>query len=155
MKSQILTFDEIDRLAVKVAENMKKGGCIGLIGDLGAGKTTFTKKICKYYGIEENIKSPTFTYVIGYTSGSVNVYHFDAYRIINPEEIYEIGFEDYVGEDGSVIIVEWSNNISDEMTEDTVYIEIEHNDENTRKVSIYKLKNGEKEYADIFHNNNN
>ena len=45
MKSQILTFDEIDRLAVKVAENMKKGGCIGLIGDLGAGKTTFTKKI--------------------------------------------------------------------------------------------------------------
>ena len=155
MKSQILTFDEIDRLAVKVAENMKKGGCIGLIGDLGAGKTTFTKKICKYYGIEENIKSPTFTYVIGYTSGSVNVYRFDAYRIINPEEIYEIGFEDYVGEDGSVIIVEWANNISDEMPEDTVYIEIEHNDENTRKVSIYKLKNGEKEYADIFHNNNN
>ena len=83
------------------------------------------------------------------------MYHFDAYRIINPEEIYEIGFEDYVGEDGSVIIVEWANNISDEMPEDTVYIEIEHNDENTRKVSIYKLKNGEKEYADIFHNNNN
>ena len=60
-----------------------------------------------------------------------------------------------MGEDGSVIIVEWANNISDEMPEDTVYIEIEHNDENTRKVSIYKLKNGEKEYADIFHNNNN
>lgn len=154
MKSQILTFDEIDRLAVKVAKHMKNGGCLGLIGDLGAGKTTFTKKICGYYGIKENIKSPTFTYVIEYISGSVNVYHFDAYRIINPEEIYEIGFEDYVGEEGSVIIVEWANNISDEMPEYTVYIEIEHNGEDTRKVSIYKLKNGEKEYADIFHNNN-
>ena len=155
MKSQILTFDEIDRLAVKVAEYMKNGGCLGLIGDLGAGKTTFTKKICKYYGIEENIKSPTFTYVIGYTSGSVNVYHFDAYRIINPEEIYEIGFEDYIGEENVVVIVEWADNIIDEMPEQTVYIEIAYNDEVSRKISMYKLKNGEKEYVDFCNNNDN
>ena len=98
MKEKILTFGEIDSLAVKTAEKMKNGGCLGLIGDLGTGKTTFTKKICKEYNIHENIKSPTFTYVIEYTTGDVTVYHFDAYRIINSEEIYEIGFEDYIGE---------------------------------------------------------
>ena len=84
----------------------------------------------------------------------MKVYHFDAYRIINPEEIYEIGFEDYTGEENAVIIVEWANNIIDEMPDYTLYIEIEHNDENSRKVSIYKLKNGEKEYVNIFDNYN-
>ena len=143
MKEKILTFEEIDRLAVKIAEKMKNGGCLGLIGDLGTGKTTFTKRICKEYNIHKNIKSPTFTYVIEYTSGDVTVYHFDAYRIINPEEIYEIGFEDYIGEENAAVIVEWADNIIDEMPEHTVYIEISYNDETSRKISMYKLKNGE------------
>ena len=101
------------------------------------GKTTFTKKICKEYNINENIKSPTFTYVIEYQSGDVTVYHFDAYRIINSEEIYEIGFEDYIGEENSVVIVEWANNIIDEMPEDTIYVEINHNGEKySRGISL-------------------
>ena len=155
MKEKILTFEEIDRLAVKIAGKMKNGGCLGLIGDLGTGKTTFTKRICKEYNINENIKSPTFTYVIEYTSGDVTVYHFDAYRIINPEEIYEIGFEDYIGEEDVAVIVEWADNIIDEMPEHTVYIEISYNDETSRKISMYKLKNGEKEYVDFCNDNDN
>lgn len=137
-----------------MARKLRKGGCLGLIGDLGAGKTTFTKKICKEYNINENIKSPTFTYVIEYQSGDVTVYHFDAYRIINSEEIYEIGFEDYIGEENSVVIVEWANNIIDEMPEDTIYVEINHNEENTREVSVYQIEDGEKKYVDICDNDN-
>ena len=149
-----MTFEEIDELAIALAEKLRSGGCLGLIGDLGAGKTTFTKKICKEYNINENIKSPTFTYVIEYQSGDVTVYHFDAYRIINSEEIYEIGFEDYIGEENSVVIVEWANNIIDEMPEDTIYVEINHNGENTREVSVYQIEDGEKKYVDICDNDN-
>lgn len=153
MKNKIINFKELDELALYVYKFLEKGGTLGLIGDLGVGKTTFAKRICKYFGITENVKSPTFTYLIEYTSGKKPVYHFDAYRIINSEEIYEIGFEDYIREDG-VVIVEWANNIIDEMPEDTLYVEISHNDESTREVSVYKLINGEKEYVEFCNNYN-
>lgn len=153
MKNKIINFKELDELALYVYKILEKGGTLGLIGDLGVGKTTFTKRICKYFGITENVKSPTFTYLIEYISGKKPVYHFDAYRIINSEEIYEIGFEDYIREEG-VVIVEWANNIIDEMPEDTLYVEISHNDESTREVSVYKLINGEKEYVEFCNNDN-
>lgn len=155
MKNKKLTFEEIDKLSIKISEYLKEGGILGLIGDLGTGKTTLTKKICKYYNVVEKVKSPTFTYVIEYTTGDKKIYHFDVYRIINSEEIYEIGFEDYIGEEDAIVIVEWADNIIDEMPEETLYIEIKHDTENTRIVSIYKLKNGEKEYVEFYDNNNN
>ena len=74
---------------------------------------------------------------------------------MRPEEIYETGFEDYIGEEGSVVIVEWADNIIEEMPEDAVYVEIKYDNENTRKVSLYKFKNGEKDYVDFCNNNNN
>ena len=144
MRKKILTFEEIDKLAVVLAEKLRDGGCLGLIGDLGAGKTTFTKRICEYYNVTENVKSPTFTYVIEYSSGDVPVYHFDVYRINDSEEIYEIGFEDYIGEDGSVVIVEWADKILDEMPYDTVFVEISYYSDTAREVSVYTLLNGEK-----------
>ena len=144
MRKKILTFEEIDKLAVVLAEKLRDGGCLGLIGDLGAGKTTFTKRICEYYNVTENVKSPTFTYVIEYSSGDVPVYHFDVYRINDSEEIYEIGFEDYIGEDGSVVIVEWADKILDEMPYDTVFAEISYYSDTAREVSVYTLLNGEK-----------
>lgn len=155
MKDRILTFKEIDNVAVILAEGLKTGGVLGLIGDLGAGKTTFAKRVCRELGIVENVKSPTFTYVIEYTSGVVDVYHFDAYRMASSEEIYEIGFEDYIGEENSAIIVEWADNIMEEMPEETIFVEIAHNDEKNRKVSIYRLKDGVKEYVDISTDNHN
>ena len=144
MGKKILTFEEIDKLAVVLAEKLRDGGCLGLIGDLGAGKTTFTKRICEYYNVTENVKSPTFTYVIEYNSGDVPVYHFDVYRINDSEEIYEIGFEDYIGEDGSVVIVEWADKILNEMPYDTVFVEINHHSNVDREVSVYTLLNGKK-----------
>ena len=144
MEKKIMTFEEIDELAIALAEKLKNGGCLGLIGDLGAGKTTFTKKICECYNVTENVKSPTFTYVIEYSSGDVPVYHFDVYRINDPEEIYEIGFEDYIGEDGSVVIIEWADRILDEMPEDAVFVEINHYSDEAREVAVYTLLDGEK-----------
>ena len=144
MKNKILTFDKIDKLAKKLAEKLKNGGCLGLIGDLGAGKTTFTKKICECYNVTENVKSPTFTYVIEYESGRKKISHFDVYRISNTEEIYEIGFEDFIGDEESVVIVEWADKILSEMPQDTIFIEINHHSENMRKISVYKFENGEK-----------
>ena len=102
---KIMNFDEINNLARSLAKKLENGGCVGLIGDLGAGKTTFTKKICECFGVTENVKSPTFTYVIEYESGRKKISHFDVYRISNPEEIYEIGFEDFIGDEESVVIV--------------------------------------------------
>lgn len=154
MKKNIMNFEEIDKLSKKIAKYLKNGGTLGLIGDLGVGKTTFTKKICSYYGVTENVKSPTFTYVIQYESGIKNIYHFDAYRITNSEEIYEIGFEDYISEENAIIIVEWANNILEEMPEDTIFIELEHNDEKSRQISIYMIEKGEKKYVDLWDNYN-
>ena len=106
MKDVVLTFEELDELALKTAESLKKGDCLALIGDLGTGKTTFTKKICKYFGVTENIKSPTFNYVIEYNSGVIPIYHFDVYRLLDPSEVYDIGYEDYLDNDG-IAIIEW------------------------------------------------
>ncbi len=158
MKDRLFSIDEIDLLAYKIANKYREenGGTIGLIGDLGTGKTTITKKICKYLNITETVKSPTFTYVIEYESGDLKVCHFDVYRINNEDELYEIGFYDFLQEENSLIIVEWANNIIDEMPEDTIYIEIKYNDENSRLISTYKInKNGENEYVDIWDNNDN
>lgn len=155
MKNVKLTFKEIDRLSLEIAKYLKNGGILGLIGDLGVGKTTFTKKICNYYNVTENVKSPTFTYVIEYTSGDIPIYHFDVYRILNSEEIYEIGFEDYVAEDKAIIIIEWIDNIIEEVPENTLFLEMRHDSSDTRLISIYKIENGEKKYVNIWNNYNN
>lgn len=152
MKNKIMNFSEMDELAIKISQFLEKGGVLGLVGDLGTGKTTFTKKICGYYGVSENVKSPTFTYVIEYKSGRKNIYHFDAYRMENSEDIYEIGFDDYIGEENAIIIVEWANNIEDEMPYDTIFIKIEYHGENSRKISIYKKEKGEEKYVDLWDN---
>ena len=148
MKDLVLTFEELDELALKTAESLKKGDCLALIGDLGTGKTTFTKKICKYFGVTENIKSPTFNYVIEYNSGVIPIYHFDVYRLLDPSEVYDIGYEDYLDNDG-IAIIEWADKIIDELPENALFIEFIYNDDSSRKVSIYKIIDGEKKYVDI------
>ena len=148
MKDVVLTFEELDELALKTAESLKKSDCLALIGDLGTGKTTFTKKICKYFGVTENIKSPTFNYVIEYNSGVIPIYHFDVYRLLDPSEVYDIGYEDYLDNDG-IAIIEWADKIIDELPENALFIEFIYNDDSSRKVSIYKIIDGEKKYVDI------
>ena len=139
-----MNFKEIDRLAEKLAEYVKAGDIVALIGDLGTGKTTFTKKFAQTLGVTENLKSPTFNYVLEYFSGRLPLYHFDVYRLGEPEEIYEVGYEDYLGGDG-VMLIEWADIIQSELHKEYIQINLEYDGDETRKVSLEYVGNQEKE----------
>ncbi|MCR5736421.1 MAG: tRNA (adenosine(37)-N6)-threonylcarbamoyltransferase complex ATPase subunit type 1 TsaE [Eubacterium sp.] len=108
----------------KLGESAKPGQIFCLNGDLGVGKTVFTKGFASGLGIAEEVNSPTFTIVQVYDDGKLPLYHFDVYRIGDPEEMYEIGFEDYFYGEG-VCLVEWSQLIEELIPEDAVQILIE------------------------------
>lgn len=101
------TFD----LAKDLAKYVGVGTIIGLDGDLGAGKTVFAKGFARGLGVIENVTSPTFTLIHEYRSGRIPLFHFDVYRLNEPEEMYAIGFEEYFYDDG-VTLVEWASKIT-------------------------------------------
>lgn len=96
--------------ACELAKTIKAPKIIVLSGDLGAGKTTFTKGFAKGLGIKEIITSPTFTLLNEY-EGREKMYHFDMYRLSSKEEAYELGFEDYFNKNDGVVLVEWAENV--------------------------------------------
>ncbi len=132
---KIMTFEEINKFSKKLANYVKSGDLIALIGDLGTGKTTFSQNFAKEFGVTDTLKSPTFNYVLEYFSGRLPLYHFDVYRLSNPEEIYEIGYEDYLNGDG-VLLIEWANIIESELPKEYIKINFEYFDEDKRKLSI-------------------
>ncbi len=140
-----LSFQEIDNLAKAVADFSKENIVIALIGNLGTGKTAFTKTFAKELGVKENLKSPTFNYVLEYLSGRLPLYHFDVYRLSSAEEIYEIGYEDYLNGDG-VSIIEWADIILEELPKEYIKILFEYTDEeNKRFISLEYIGDKEKE----------
>lgn len=150
---KIFNFEEIDKISQKMANFVKEGEVIVLIGDLGTGKTTFVQKLAKSLGVTENLKSPTFNYVLEYYTGRLPLFHFDVYRISDPEEVYEIGYEEYISGNG-VSIIEWGDLISSELPKEYIEIRLEHFDEVSRKLSLSYVGNVEREkellsYVDI------
>ena len=119
----------------KLAAQAKPGQIFALIGDLGVGKTIFTKGMAAGLGISEPVNSPTFTIVQQYDSGRLPLYHFDVYRISDPEEMYEIGFEEYIEGEG-VCFIEWANLIEELLP--AQYTEI-HIDKDLSKGFDYRL----------------
>lgn len=112
-----------------------------LYGDLGVGKTVFTQGFAKGLGIREPVSSPTFTIVSEYDDGRLPFYHFDVYRISDPEEMYEIGFDDYLEGEG-VTFIEWANLIEELLPEKCTYITIEKDLEkgfDYRKITIEEV----------------
>ncbi|MGL5507767.1 MAG: tRNA (adenosine(37)-N6)-threonylcarbamoyltransferase complex ATPase subunit type 1 TsaE [Paraclostridium sp.] len=104
-----------------------------LIGDLGAGKTTMTQSLVKSLGVDDYITSPTFTIVNEY-EGRIPLYHFDVYRIGSSEEMYDIGFDEYIDGEG-VCIIEWANLIEDILPDEYLYIEMNYI-ENGREMTL-------------------
>lgn len=111
-------------LGQALARQAEPGQVFALVGDLGVGKTILTKGFAAGLGITEPVCSPTFTILQEYTAGRLPFYHFDVYRIADPEEMDEIGYEDYFFGDG-VCLVEWADLIEGLMPENTVWITIE------------------------------
>ncbi len=103
--------NETKKIAADFALGLKSGDVLCMRGDLGVGKTAFTQGIAKGLGIDEPITSPTFTIVNEYY-GRLPLYHFDVYRISDPDEMYEVGYEEYVYGDG-VCVIEWPQLIED------------------------------------------
>lgn len=116
--------EETYALGKKLGEQAEPGQIYALLGDLGVGKTIFTKGFAAGLGVKEAVSSPTFTIVQIYEEGRLPFYHFDVYRIGDPEEMEEIGYEDcFFGE--GVCLVEWANLIEELMPEHTVWVNIE------------------------------
>ena len=108
---------ETFELGRKIGLEAKAGEIICLDGDLGVGKTVFTQGFAKGLGIDEAVNSPTFTIIQEYDEGRLPLYHFDVYRIGNPEEMYEIGYEDYFYGQG-VCLIEWAKLIEELIPDD-------------------------------------
>ncbi len=130
--------EETIALGEKLGKCLEKGDVVTLNGDLGAGKTHFTKGIAKGLNVDDYITSPTFT-IVNEHEGRIPLYHFDVYRIEDVYEMYEIGFEEYLYGEG-VCIVEWSDKVKDMLPKDTIDIIISVIDDNTREFKISSKK---------------
>lgn len=120
----IASEKETERLGEAMGRAAAAGTVIALIGDLGTGKTTLTKSIARGLGVTETVTSPTFNIIREYRSGRIPLFHFDVYRIADPEEMYELGYEEYFYGDG-VCVVEWADLIEELLPEDAVVIRID------------------------------
>ena len=125
---------ETERLGAALARVLQPGAVIAYRGDLGAGKTAFTRGLARGLGVKESVTSPTYTIVNEYLSGSMPLFHFDMYRLGSEDELFDIGWEDYL-ERGGVCAVEWSENIWGAM-EDAIVVTISRLDEDTRRIEI-------------------
>lgn len=124
------SLEDTDRIAKDIASTFKGTEVIAMKGGLGVGKTTFTRGLAAHFGVSEGVHSPTFAIVNEY-KGTVPVYHFDMYRVMDEDDLYSTGFYDYLGK--GLIIIEWSENILDYLPEDAVFIELSYGeDEHTR-----------------------
>ncbi len=121
---ETFSAEETFALGKELGQKAESGSVYALIGDLGVGKTVFTQGVADGLEIKEHINSPTFTIVQVYEEGRLPFYHFDVYRIGDPEEMEEIGYEDYFYGEG-VCFVEWANLIEELMPDNTVTITIE------------------------------
>lgn len=138
MEFYVKNIEETINIGLSIGNLLKPGDIICLTGDLGTGKTHITKGIAKGLGIKEHITSPTFTIVNEYDSGRLKLYHFDVYRVSEPDEIYAIGFDDYIFSDG-VSIIEWANYIEEILPNEYLHILIEKDlsmGEDYRKITI-------------------
>ena len=115
--------DETQALGQKLASRLASGDVIAYFGDLGAGKTAFTRGLAQGLGITDPVTSPTYTIVNEYLSGRIPLFHFDMYRLSSSDELFDIGWEDYLDR-GGVCAVEWSENVREALPPDAVTVTI-------------------------------
>lgn len=130
------SVEETMDIGRKLGELVESGTTICLTGDLGTGKTHFTKGFARGLGITDNITSPTFTLINEYAEGRLPFYHFDVYRVHDTEEILDIGYEEYVYGKG-VTLIEWADLIEAILPDEFIHVKIEKTaSENQRRITI-------------------
>ena len=125
---------ETENLGAAVAQKLTAGTVLAYRGDLGAGKTAFTRGLARGLGCKEIVTSPTYTIVNEYLGGRLPLFHFDMYRLASSDDLWDIGWEDYLDR-GGICAVEWSENVDDAM-EDAIYVCIEKTGEESRRITI-------------------
>ena len=125
---------ETEQVGLALGQVLTPGTILAYEGDLGAGKTAFTRGLARGLGCTEQVTSPTYTIVNEYLSGRLPLFHFDMYRLHSADDLWDIGWEDYL-ERGGVCAVEWSENVADAM-ENAVTVRIEKLGEDSRRITI-------------------
>ena len=126
--------EETEDVGRALGKIVKPGTVLAYTGDLGAGKTAFTRGLAKGLGVTEQVTSPTYTIVNEYLSGRIPLFHFDMYRLTSADDLWDIGWEDYLDR-GGVCAVEWSERVA-EVLEGTIRVCIEKTGENTRRITV-------------------
>ena len=126
--------EETERLGTELAKQLRPGEVVAYYGDLGAGKTAFTRGLARGLGIPEPVTSPTYTIVNEYLSGRMPLFHFDMYRLSCADDLFDIGWEDYL-ERGGICAVEWSERV-EEALESPIRVTITRSGEDTRTITV-------------------
>ena len=126
--------EETEQIGVALGNILTPGAIVAYRGDLGAGKTAFTRGLARGLGCGDMVTSPTYTIVNEYLSGRLPLFHFDMYRLRSADDLWGIGWDDYLDR-GGVCAVEWSENVDDAM-EDAIFVTIDKLDDDTRRITI-------------------
>lgn len=136
MRIEIPSIDKIQEAARLFVNQMGDAKVFALYGQMGAGKTTFVKAVCRELGVEDVVTSPTFALVNEYTAGDGSpVFHFDFYRVKSLEEVYDMGFEDYLY-GGALCLVEWPELVEELLPRDAVAVTIRTNADGSRSIAV-------------------
>lgn len=125
--------DETEALGARLAQVLRPGDVIAYTGDLGAGKTAFTRGLASGLGVTSRVTSPTFTIVNEYEGGRLPLFHFDMYRLGSSDDLYDIGWEDYL-ERGGVCAVEWSEIVDDALEDDAIRVDIRRGENDRQRI---------------------
>ncbi|MEL7607844.1 tRNA threonylcarbamoyladenosine biosynthesis protein TsaE [bioreactor metagenome] len=134
MKIKVNNLQDTEKIGKIISRCLEKGTVLCLDGDLGAGKTAITQFIAKEFGVKEYITSPTFNIIKEY-EGRLPFYHMDVYRIESEDDMYDLGYDEYIYSEG-VTVIEWSENIRTILPDERIDIKIDRIDENKRIMTI-------------------
>ena len=121
--------EETEAIGEKLAPQLKPGTILAYRGDLGAGKTAFTRGLARGLGFREQVTSPTYTIVNEYLGGFMPLFHFDMYRLHSSDDLFDIGWDDYL-ERGGICAVEWSELVTDALPAGTIFVRFKRSSEN-------------------------
>lgn len=129
------SVQETEQLASEFAKELKRGDVVAFTGGMGAGKTAFVRGLAKGLGVSGEVSSPTYAIVNEYR-GDPTLYHFDMYRVSSVEDLFTTGYFDYLDQGDSILAVEWSENITESLPEETIFVDMVPLSEQERKIQI-------------------